>query len=417
MTDSDPETTNAPLDNLHLQLEPGEVVLDGEAKRWRMIALLDQDRRLLIARQRWSIPAWIGGSYYGNGVVTTPTRCWHWALPASALPRLAAMLSEQSPRAGVEDVREGRVRRMEASEIDLSLSADPSAARILIADGLRHDEAMTKGPWETRPVDSAIPRIVSEASGFGVADTLLNADAAGIAWLRTHARTLLTGYSQALDEVERWEAAKQVNVEISDGLTRRVAEQNGELIRLRAVLAALTEQHDVYRSRAQELANRIAELEDLNAAADRSVRALDELSADGSRRVAAADNVWSESEIAEIQTRAAELAHLFVGQFSVSIVTRNPDNWQARGLQRATYEEAERDVEKANAAASVQVELTALTEQLDVYRSRAQELSGRVHELRTALTALIARVRKVGGYATPEEQQVLWEAERVVGDH
>lgn len=138
------------------------------------------------------------------------------------------------------------------------------------------------------------------------------------------------------------------------------------------------------------------------------------LSADGSRRVAAADNVWSESEIAEIQTRAAELAHLFVGQFSVSIVTRNPDNWQARGLQRATYEEAERDVEKANAAVSLQSELTALTEQLDVYRSRAQELSGRVHELRTALTALIARVRKVGGYATPEEQQVLWEAERAV---
>lgn len=81
-------------------------------------------------------------------------------------------------------------------------------------------------------------------------------------------------------------------------------------------------------------------------------------------------------------------------------------------------------------------DLIATTEQLDVYRTRCQQLADRVQELEDLLSAadrsvvalddrvgeltdslraLIARVRRTGGYASPEEQDVLREAERVVG--
>lgn len=46
-----------------------------------------------------------------------------------------------------------------------------------------------------------------------------------------------------------------------------------------------------------------------------------------------------------------------------------------------------------------------------------EDLAGeRVADLRTALSALIARVRRTGGYASPEDQAVLWHAERVLGE-
>lgn len=65
--------------------------------------------------------------------------------------------------------------------------------------------------------------------------------------------------------------------------------------------------------------------------------------------------------------------------------------------------------------ADLELELTAAIEQRDVYRDRAQHLAGRVTALEAVLRALIARIRRAGGYASPEEQRVLWEAERVVG--
>lgn len=41
--------------------------------------------------------------------------------------------------------------------------------------------------------------------------------------------------------------------------------------------------------------------------------------------------------------------------------------------------------------------------------------ANRIAALETALRSLIARVRRTGGYASPEEQAALWEAERVLG--
>lgn len=35
-------------------------------------------------------------------------------------------------------------------------------------------------------------------------------------------------------------------------------------------------------------------------------------------------------------------------------------------------------------------------------------------QMRLALEAMVARVRRIGGYAEPEEQRALWEAERVL---
>lgn len=43
------------------------------------------------------------------------------------------------------------------------------------------------------------------------------------------------------------------------------------------------------------------------------------------------------------------------------------------------------------------------------------ESSRRIADLERVLRSLVVRIRKVGGYSTPEEQDVLWEAERVLG--
>lgn len=87
-------------------------------------------------------------------------------------------------------------------------------------------------------------------------------------------------------------------------------------------------------------------------------------------------------------------------------------------------------------ATSGQSDLTACEEQRDVYRDRCQHLSAvaqklevkylasesaradlevTVSSLQSALRSLIARIRSAGGYATPEEQDVLREAEWVAG--
>lgn len=52
--------------NLHLQLEPGEIVLDGEAEMQRVIASVGADGHLRIHRERWSLS---NPSY--------PDGCWH----------------------------------------------------------------------------------------------------------------------------------------------------------------------------------------------------------------------------------------------------------------------------------------------------------------------------------------------------
>lgn len=41
-------------------------------------------------------------------------------------------------------------------------------------------------------------------------------------------------------------------------------------------------------------------------------------------------------------------------------------------------------------------------------------MPARITELEQALRDLIARVRRVGGYSTPEEQDALWRAEQLL---
>ena len=81
------------------------------------------------------------------------------------------------------------------STLPTALPADP---RKLIAEGLGHEERMSREPWAS--------------NGYGIIDAsgdlvtcLLNKsdDHPAIAWLRNNARTILTGYEAALDEAER----------------------------------------------------------------------------------------------------------------------------------------------------------------------------------------------------------------------
>lgn len=106
---------------------------------------------------------------------------------------------------------------------------DTDKARALIAEGLRHDGAMTPGPWSEasgRRQRGAIEVEVGERCYYQVAQASAEAaaaldapapdyksdgsagrrltdNAAGIAWLRTHARELLTGYAAALNDKGR----------------------------------------------------------------------------------------------------------------------------------------------------------------------------------------------------------------------
>jgi hypothetical protein len=79
--------------------------------------------------------------------------------------------------------------------------------RELIAEGKKHDEAMTEGP---RGYDGERGRVYGPGPNQflhkDVCEMIVgnhNRNAAGIAWLGTHCRELLTGYDRALDEVER----------------------------------------------------------------------------------------------------------------------------------------------------------------------------------------------------------------------
>lgn len=75
------------------------------------------------------------------------------------------------------------------------------------------------------------------------------------------------------------------------------------------------------------------------------------------------------------------------------------------------FDENRRRLLDGYAAALDASDQTELTEHFDVYRSRCQQLAARVTALSAALSAMIARVRRTGGYATPEEQDVLRQAE------
>ncbi len=91
-------------------------------------------------------------------------------------------------------------------------------ARALIEEGKRHDEAMVDQPWRVSQVDTGgsaqvrcddSPR--SPPSGCLIPFFVLHhTDAAGIAWMRNNLAALLTGYSAALDEVERLTAESEL---------------------------------------------------------------------------------------------------------------------------------------------------------------------------------------------------------------
>lgn len=97
-------------------------------------------------------------------------------------------------------------------------------ARALVAEGRQHDGAMTRAPWTTpigtrflgavSAIIDGLERQVAAAAGqapqFDDAPDVgaaLAANAAGIAWMRTSLAALLTGYADALDEIERLRSA------------------------------------------------------------------------------------------------------------------------------------------------------------------------------------------------------------------
>lgn len=85
-------------------------------------------------------------------------------------------------------------------------------SRTLIAEGRKHDAAMTEGPWTHRQMshdngliacdevhDSTGKTIAYDSDGSSA--DFEERNAAGVAWLRTNLAALLDGYASALDEV------------------------------------------------------------------------------------------------------------------------------------------------------------------------------------------------------------------------
>ena len=92
-------------------------------------------------------------------------------------------------------------------------------ARKLIADGRKHDEAMTDGPWEWDDDDGMLKqpdsrswrglRIDGDLVAFGAPTgegdhriCMMDGDSSGIVWLRNNLRALLDGYEAALDQIK-----------------------------------------------------------------------------------------------------------------------------------------------------------------------------------------------------------------------
>lgn len=78
-----------------------------------------------------------------------------------------------------------------------------TSPRDLIKQGLEHDERMSEAPWYTSNGGLGVTYGADREWVLRIARVTPVSDAAGIAWLRNHARALLTGYAAALDENER----------------------------------------------------------------------------------------------------------------------------------------------------------------------------------------------------------------------
>jgi hypothetical protein len=132
-------------------------------------------------------------------------------------------------------------------------------ARALIAEARKHDEAMTEAPWEWDDKDDAF-RHIDELVAFGEPISEGNhgividqADARGIAWLRTNLRALLDGYAEALEEaagitrahahickeLDEREQQREDSARWLDERVRRIAELTAEVERLRLANSSL----------------------------------------------------------------------------------------------------------------------------------------------------------------------------------
>jgi hypothetical protein len=76
----------------------------------------------------------------------------------------------------------------------------------LLAEGRKHDEAMTPGPWFGR---HRLVSTVPDSRGMGgtlhtnhIANTADPEEAAGVAWMRTNLCTLLDELDRLRDEIE-----------------------------------------------------------------------------------------------------------------------------------------------------------------------------------------------------------------------
>jgi DNA repair exonuclease SbcCD ATPase subunit len=178
-----------------------------------------------------------------------------------------------------------------------------AAARALIAAGLAHDEAMTGGPWVTD--DPADPDVVVDDELRKTVVTLYGrfqktANGAGIAWMRTNLRTLLTGYTSALYEAESHEAT-------CEALRRSLDEQiviankaSSEVERLRQLAG------DAVQGPRPTIAALRAEIEDKDKMIERLVARISATDAPGDIDAALASIESARAQIVKLHTELGE---------------------------------------------------------------------------------------------------------------
>lgn len=108
--------------------------------------------------------------------------------------RLSAKIDEIRQRMTELSEQIDRSRAGDTASLGPYRTAGQTAEQALIEEGLRHDAAMTPGPWKSWMV--AQP-------GMLPAHLERDENAEGMAWLRTNIRKILTGYRAALGEVDR----------------------------------------------------------------------------------------------------------------------------------------------------------------------------------------------------------------------
>jgi len=147
------------------------------------------------------------------------------------------------------------------------MTTDP---RTLIAEGRKHDEAMTPKPWYGR---SRFVSRVPDNTGMGatlhtnhIANTADQEDARGIAWLRTNLASLLEGYASAMDEMDGWRRKAEVALKLFGETQTELVTARTALGELKLVIeqqdrdaTTLYEQCDSWRTQAQQLAARITQ--------------------------------------------------------------------------------------------------------------------------------------------------------------